>query len=74
MFSLQIQSTYLNPTNAPLDADGYFSDDAILNRVPSLFLLLGSIYGIVQVIMLILILTNQKRINYPLPLRPWLCC
>lgn len=45
----QIQSTYLNPTNEKLDDDNYFSDDKILNRVPSVFLLLGSIYGIVQV-------------------------
>ena len=45
----QIQSAYLNPDNKPLDKDGYFSDDAILDRVPSTFLMLASIYGIIQV-------------------------
>ena len=45
----QVQSRYLNPENKELDEDGYFSDDRILNRVPSVFLLLGSIYGIIQV-------------------------
>ena len=35
--------------NEKLDDDNYFSDDRILNRVPSVFLLLGSIYGIIQV-------------------------
>ena len=46
---VQVQSTYMNPENKELDEDGYFSDDLILNRVPSVFLLLGSIYGIIQV-------------------------
>ena len=45
----QVQSRYLNPENEELDEDGYFSDDRILNRVPSVFLLLGSLYGIIQV-------------------------
>ena len=47
----QIQSTYLNPMNEALDNDGYFTDDKILDRVPSVFLLLGSIYGVIQVTM-----------------------
>ncbi len=51
----QVQSAYLNPTNAPLDDDGYFSDDRILNRVPSVFLLLGSIYGVIQAMSVLLI-------------------
>ena len=51
----QIQSTYLNPGNEKLDADGYFSDDKILNRVPSCFLLLGSIYGVIQMMAVLLI-------------------
>ncbi len=51
----QVQSAYLNPDNAPLDADGYFSDDKILNRVPSVFLLLGSIYGVIQAMSVLLI-------------------
>ena len=51
----QVQSAYLNPGNAPLDDDGYFSDDRILNRVPSVFLLLGSIYGVIQAMAVLLI-------------------
>lgn len=51
----QIQSTYLNPENEKLDKDGYFSDDQILNRVPSCFLLLGSIYGVIQMMAVLLI-------------------
>ena len=45
----QIQTAYLNPTNKDLDDGQYFSDDKILNRVPSVFLMLGSVYTIVQV-------------------------
>ena len=45
----QIQTAYLNPTNKDLDDGQYFSDDKILDRVPSVFLMLGSIYTIVQV-------------------------
>lgn len=51
----QIQSSYLNPSNKALDPDGYFSDEAILNRVPSVFLLLGSIYGVIQLLAIFLI-------------------
>ena len=45
----QIQTAYLNPLNHKLDDGEYFTDDKILNRVPSLFLLLGSLYAIIQV-------------------------
>jgi hypothetical protein len=33
-----------------LDDGQYFKDERILNRVPSVFLLLGSVYGVIQVI------------------------
>ena len=46
----QIQTAYLNPINKELDDGPYFTDDKILNRVPSVFLMLGSVYSIVQVI------------------------
>lgn len=61
----QIQSSYLNPSNKALDPDGYFSDEAILNRVPSVFLLLGSIYGVIQVSELYtrIILYLQKKLQ-----------
>lgn len=45
----QIQTAYLNPLNHKLDDGTYFTDEKILNRVPSLFLLLGSIYAVIQV-------------------------
>ena len=45
----QIQTAYLNPGNSELDDGHYFKDEKILQRVPSLFLLLGSIYGVIQV-------------------------
>lgn len=46
----QIQTAYLNPNNKALDEEGkYFSDEKILTRVPSVFLMLGSIYSIIQV-------------------------
>ena len=45
----QIQTAYLNPLNKELDEDNFFTDDSILNRVPSVFLMLGTIYSIVEV-------------------------
>jgi len=51
----QIQTAYLNPTNKDLDDGQYFSDDKILNRVPSVFLMLGSVYTIVQFMSVLLI-------------------
>ena len=62
---LQIQSTYLNPENSPLDPDGYFSDDSILDRVPSVFLLLGSIYGVIQALAVLLISTPPDSSDAP---------
>jgi hypothetical protein len=37
----QVQTRYLNPDNLSLDADGYFTNPEVLQRVPSVFLLLG---------------------------------
>ncbi len=53
----QIQTAYLNPLNKQLDGDQgkYFQDEQVLNRVPSVFLLLGSIYSIVQLMSVMLI-------------------
>jgi len=52
-----VQTTYLNPLNHSPDADGYFSkaQNDILERVPSVFLLLGSIYAIMQLVAIVLI-------------------
>ena len=53
----QIQTAYLNPLNKPLDDENgqYFKDEQILNRVPSVFLLLGSVYSVVQCMSALLI-------------------
>ena len=45
----QIQTAYLNPSNHKLDDGKFFTDEKILNRVPSLFLLLGCLYAMIQV-------------------------
>ena len=51
-----MQTAYLNPDNISPGEDGYFTDPAVLQRVPSVFLLLGSIYSIMQLIAIILII------------------
>ena len=45
----QIQTAYLNPNNKELDDGKFFTDDKILNRVPSVFLMLGAMYSVIQV-------------------------
>jgi len=52
----QVQTAYLNPDNISPGEDGYFTNPAVLERVPSVFLLLGSIYSIMQLIAIILII------------------
>lgn len=52
----QIQTAYLNPLNEELDDEGkFFKDEKILKRVPSVFLMLGSIYAIIQFLSILLI-------------------
>ncbi|CAG2100853.1 unnamed protein product [Medioppia subpectinata] len=50
-----VQTAYLNPLNASPDADGFFTDETILSRVPSLFVVLGAVYLIIQLIACLLI-------------------
>ena len=52
-----VQTTYLNPLNLSPQEDGYFSTKQtdILDRVPSVFLLLGSIYTVMQLLAVLLI-------------------
>ncbi|CAG2175374.1 unnamed protein product [Oppiella nova] len=45
-----VQTAYLNPLNASPDTDGFFTDEAILSRVPSLFVMLGAVYLMIQLI------------------------
>jgi len=51
----QVQVFYLNPWNHELDKDGYFTNEEVLQRVPSVFLLLGTIYGMMQLVAVLLI-------------------
>src|SRR6218665_2279005 len=46
----QVQTTYLNPLNLSPDADGYFHDETILKRVPSMFQFLFGLYLVIQMI------------------------
>jgi len=52
-----VQTTFLNPWNHSPGKDGYFaeSESAVLERVPSVFLLLGTLYGIMQLVAVMLI-------------------
>ncbi|XP_023228151.1 uncharacterized protein LOC111628560 [Centruroides sculpturatus] len=59
----QVQTTYLNPKNLVPDKNGYFEDDEILDRVPTVFLLLGGIYFILQIIGVILLFSPQLEWN-----------
>ncbi|KAK7006058.1 hypothetical protein SK128_027638, partial [Halocaridina rubra] len=46
--STNIQTYYLNPDNVSPDSDGYFTNDAVLDRVPTLFLVIGFAYILVE--------------------------
>jgi len=53
----QIQTAYLNPANKPLDDETgkFFIDDTVLNRVPSVFLMLGAMYSVIQLLSIMVI-------------------
>jgi len=57
-----VQTTYLNPSNQSPDADGYFSlkQKEVLDRVPSVFLLLGSIYTVMQLLAVMMITSPSE--------------
>ena len=52
-----VQTSYLNPDNHSPGADGYYeaSQGDVLERVPSVFLLLGTMYGVMQLVAVLLI-------------------
>jgi len=58
-----VQTTYLNPLNLSPEEDGYFSarQSQILDRVPSVFLLLGSIYTAMQLVAVFLITSPDEE-------------
>jgi len=66
-----VQTTYLNPLNHSPNSDGYFSKNQndILEKVPSVFLLLGSIYGVMQLVAILLISSpSEDDIQSNIPL------
>ncbi|KAG0729950.1 Oxalate:formate antiporter [Chionoecetes opilio] len=46
--STNIQTAFLNPENKPPQSDGYFVEASILDRVPSVFVLLGAVFLVMQ--------------------------
>ena len=46
----QVQTAILNPDNVQAGEDGYFVDEALLERVPSLMLILAAIYFSIQML------------------------
>lgn len=46
------QTAFVNPDNLspPADADGYFTQESVLDKVPDLFVFIGSIYAIMQLV------------------------
>ena len=70
-----VQTSYLNPLNLSPEDHGYFSvgQNEILQRVPSVFLLLGSIYTAIQLVAVILISSpteDEVAGNIPLVSQP----
>jgi hypothetical protein len=57
-----VQTAYLNPLNFAPNSEGFFTDESILSRVPSLFVMLGAVYLIIQLIACLLIF---KPPQYP---------
>jgi len=57
-----VQTTYLNPDNLSPADSGYFSaaQGEVLERVPSVFLLLGSIYALMQLLAVCLIFVPSE--------------
>ena len=45
-----IQTVFINPDNLSSDGNGYFLDDDLLDRVPEIFLILGGIYAVLQIV------------------------
>ncbi|RXG72559.1 putative MFS-type transporter YhjX [Armadillidium vulgare] len=50
-----LQTRFLNPNNIPVGSSGYFENPSLLDKVPSVFLLLGGIFFTMQSIACILI-------------------
>ncbi len=59
-----VQTAYLNPNNISPDekngTEDYFTQDEILSRVPSLFVMLGIVYLIIELIGCAMIFTPPQ--------------
>lgn len=56
----QIQTLYVNPENKPPETE-YFTDEAILDRLPSLFLVLAACYFGLQILACLLIFEADRH-------------
>ena len=85
MAATLLQTRYLNPTGVPTQ-DDYFTDEALLARVPRLFLCMALISLVMQVVAVLLIPNSNKtsepasipyvRITPGMEIRVWrgICC
>ncbi|XP_022236337.1 uncharacterized protein LOC111083902, partial [Limulus polyphemus] len=58
-----LHTFFMNPNNLQPDADGYFNDSGILDRVPTLFLIIGAIQGGILLIGLLLYEQSPSEIT-----------
>lgn len=66
-----VQTSFLNPHNHSPAEDGYFTAEQgdVLERVPSVFLLLGAIYGVMQLVAVLLISApSEEQVVGSIPL------
>lgn len=64
-----VQTAFLNPKNLPANSEGIFEQEEILNKVPYVFLLLGMIYSIMQVVGCLMLSDPQHTSEEITPLR-----
>lgn len=55
LFIAPLQTLFVNPSHYTTNADGYFTQEDLLDRVPSLFLVMALFFTILQVIGLLLL-------------------
>jgi len=64
-----VETLYLNPNNTKINATtGYFDDPQLLNRVPSLFLVLAAIMAVLQVVGWLLLKPAPNQVDKKLSL------
>ncbi|KAH7727302.1 Protein F10G7.5 a [Aphelenchoides avenae] len=55
-----IQTKFINPDNLHVNADGFFTQEELLERVPKVFLLLAMIFGVLQLVAVFFIANPAK--------------